>query len=191
MTKASAFAECALLGKWDKYKYSVLDCQGFVEAVLKDIGIRKSDGSVYNWTGSNSMYRNFYQWRGSVEECIKQFGKIPIGAFVYIWESSGEQARGYTDGLGNAKHVGIYCGDNKVRDSTRSTKSKRDGVGTRTMEGFNRVTLFSGLDYELSTDYNTAVENLQDFLNNLVEFINSARDCAQRMEGLLNDLRRG
>lgn len=191
MIKSRVFADCALSSKWDKFKYTELDCQGFVEAVLKDIGIRKQDGTVYNWLGSNSMYRNFYQWRGSVEECINQFGQIPVGAFVYIWEPTGEQERAYFDGLGNAKHVGIYCGDNKVRDSTRSTKSKRDGVGTRTMDGFNRVTLFSGLDYELSTDYNTAVENLQDFLNNLVQFINSARDCAQRMEGLLNDLRRG
>ena len=182
MTEASAFAECALLGKWDKYKYSDLDCQGFVEAVLKDIGIRKSDGSVYNWTGSNSMYRNFYQWRGSVEECINKFGKIPIGAFVYIWQSSGEQERGYWDGLGNAKHVGIYCGDNIVRDSTRSTKTKRDGVGTRSLDGFNKVTLFSGLDYELSTDYNNSVDKL------LIS-INSVRKEIQRMEELINDLR--
>lgn len=182
MIKAGVFAECALSSKWNKFKYNELDCQGFVEAVLKDIGIRKSDGTIYNWLGSNSMYRNFYQWRGSVEECIKTFGKIPRGAFVYIWESSGEQQRAYFDGLGNAKHVGIYCGDNIVRDSTRSTKTKRDGVGTRSLDGFNKVTLFSGLDYELSTDYNNPVDKL------LIS-INSVRKEIQRMEELINDLR--
>lgn len=182
MIKAGVFAECALSSKWNKFQYSELDCQGFVEAVLKDIGIRKSDGTIYNWTGSNSMYRNFYQWRGSVEECINKFGKIPAGAFVYIWQSSGEKERGYTDGLGNAKHVGIYCGDNIVRDSTRSTKTKRDGVGTRSLDGFNKVTLFSGLDYELSTDYNNPVDKL------LIS-INSVRKEIQRMEDIINDLR--
>ena len=31
------FATDALLSKWDRYTYNVLDCQGFVEAVLKDV----------------------------------------------------------------------------------------------------------------------------------------------------------
>ena len=80
------FAECALLPKWDKYTYDRLDCQAFVEAVLKEIGVRKQDGSVYDWKGSNSMYRNYFSWRGTVDECIKKFGSLPIGAFVYIWK---------------------------------------------------------------------------------------------------------
>lgn len=180
MIKAAAFAECALLPKWDKYKYNQLDCQGYVEAVLKDIGIRKSDGSCYNWRGSNSMYRNFYSWRGSIEECIKNFGSVPLGAFVYIWDPSGEEDAGYHDGLGNAKHVGIVCGPDLVRDSTRSTKSKRDGVGSRTLAGFNRVTLFSGLDYDLSTDYNDPVDNL-------LITINKMREELKRMEVIIND----
>ena len=124
------------------------------------------------------MYRNFYSWRGSIEECIKTFGSVPLGAFAYIWEPGGAEVVGYTDGLGNAKHVGIVCGPDLVRDSTRSTKSKRDGVGSRTLAGFNRVTLFSGLDYELSTDYNEPVENL-------LIIINSMREQLKRMEDLI------
>lgn len=178
MIKASVFADCALLPKWDKYHYDQLDCQGFVEAVLKDIGIRKPDGSCYNWRGSNSMFRNFYSWRGTKEECIKHFGFVPVGAFVYIWAESGQAALGYTDSLGNAKHVGIYCGDNIVRDSTRSTKTKRDGVGSRSLNDFNMVTLFSGLDYDLSTDYNDPVDKL------LIS-INSMREDLKRMEVLI------
>lgn len=178
MIKASVFAECALLPKWDKYHYDQLDCQGFVEAVLKEIGIRKPNGSPYNWRGSNSMFRTYFSWRGSVEECVKKFGEIPVGAFVYIWDPTGETEVGYSDGLGNAKHVGIYCGPNTVRDSTRSTKTKRDGVGTRGIAGFNMVTLFSGLDYELSTDYNDPVDNL-------LITINSMRTELKRMEDLI------
>lgn len=178
MIKASQFAECALLPKWDKYTYDQLDCQAFVEAVLKDIGIRKANGNPYNWRGSNSMFRTYFSWRGSTDECIKKFGEIPLGAFVYIWDSTGESEVGYSDGLGNAKHVGIYCGLDTVRDSTRSTKTKRDGVGTRTLAGFNRVTLFSGLDYEFSTDYNDPVDKL-------LTSINSMREELKRMEELI------
>ena len=51
MKTGKEFADCALLPKWDKYKYDQLDCQAFVEEVLKDIGVVKSNGSPYNWRG--------------------------------------------------------------------------------------------------------------------------------------------
>ena len=82
MKTAIQFAECALLPKWDKYTYDKMDCQGFVERVLSDLGVRKPNGKPYDWRGSNSMYRNYYSWRGTTDECLKQFGKIPVGAFV-------------------------------------------------------------------------------------------------------------
>ena len=178
------FAECALLPKWDKYSYDRMDCQGFVEAVLKDIGIRKADGSVYDWRGSNSMYRNYYSWRGTVEECKAKFGKIPVGAFVYVWKKDG-QPETYKDNLGNFSHVGIYCGDDVVRDSTRSTKTHRDGVGTRTLSGFTYVSLFTGLDYSVTSSYNADVEavmaSIDRIHNELIE-----------LEGTLNEIfRRG
>lgn len=178
------FAKCALLPKWDKYKYSQLDCQGFVEEVLKDLGIRKADGSTYNWKGSNSMYRNYYSWRGTIDECIAKFGSVPVGAFVYVWKADGADAVGYHDGLGNCTHVGIYCGNNIVRDSTRSTKTKRDGVGTRTLEGFSRVTLFDNLDYFVTNSYNSTVDSLR-------KSINGIRNTLNDMEGMLNELFRG
>ena len=94
MKTAIQFAECALLPKWDKYTYDKMDCQGFVEAVLKDIGVRKPNGSVYDWRGSNSMYRNYFSWRGTVDECVKKFGSVPVGSFVYIWKETGEEEVG-------------------------------------------------------------------------------------------------
>ena len=173
-------AECALLPEWEKYSYDELDCQAFVEAVLARIGVRKKDGSLYNWRGSNSMYRNYYSWRGTVQECIERFGEIPLGAFVYIWKPTGEDEVGYSDKLGNCSHVGIYCGNGIVRDSTRSTKTKRNGVGSRSIEDFNRVTLFNELDYSANSLYNADVSSM-------METINSIRLELQRMEDMIYD----
>ena len=149
------FAECALLPKWDKYTYDRLDCQAFVEAVLKEIGVR-----------------------------IKKFGALPVGAFVYIWKETGEEEVGYKDGLGNCTHVGIYCGNDTVRDSTRSTKTGRNGVGTRSLKGFNRVTLFSGLDYSVTNSYNASIEKV-------MAIIDSIHNQLIDLEGTLNELFRG
>ena len=181
MVSASVFAENALLSKWDKYKYTDLDCQAFVEAVLKDIGVRKKNGEVYNWRGSNSMYRNCYVWRGTVAEAVKKFGAVPLGAFVYIWKPDGAEDVGYTDGLGNCSHVGIYCGNGIVRDSTRSTKTGRNGVGSRPLSDFNRVTLFEGLDYDINISYN-------DRVTGLLESINKIREELKRMEVTIYDI---
>lgn len=178
------FAECALLPKWDKFSYDRLDCQGFVEAVLKEIGVRKPDGKVYDWRGSNSMYRNYFSWRGTIDECKQKFGKIPDGAFVYVWKPDGEEEVGYHDGLGNCTHVGIFCGDNVVRDSTRSTKTGRNGVGTRTLDGFSRVTLFSALDYSVTNSYNSSVESI-------LACIDRIHNDLIDLEGKVNELFRG
>ena len=184
MKTGDQFADDALLSKWDKYKYDHLDCQAFVEAVLKDIGVRKPDGSVYNWTGSNSMYRNYYSWHGTVNECIEKYGIVPVGAFVYVWKPTGEPEQYKKDGLGNFSHVGIYCGNDIVRDSTRSTKTKRNGVGTRSMEGFTYVSLFSGLDYNTKDNYTASVTEVFQIID---EIHNKLID----LEGTLNELLRG
>ena len=110
-TTGKDMAEQAITGSYVGIPYSKLDCQAFVEQVLKDLGVRKSDGSPYNWKGSNSMWRNHITWKGTIEECKKKFGQIPLGAFLFLlkWDG-GEVERGYHDGLGNASHVGLYTG---------------------------------------------------------------------------------
>lgn len=142
------FAEQARSTKYNGIPYSELDCQAFVEEVLKDCGVRKQDGSVYNWKGSNSMWRNAFSWKGTIEECRRVFGDIPLGAWVISWANDGgEKEKGYNDGQGNAKHVGIYTGTPEaVRDSTRT--SKRDGVGYRNLSGFTHVGLPFMIDYQ-------------------------------------------
>ena len=97
-----------------------LDCQAFVEKVLDDLQVRKPDGTKYNWRGSNSMYRHYISWRGTIEECEKQFGRVPEGAFLFrVVDDDGEIPLGYTDGLGNARHVGLYVGLDMAMDSNR------------------------------------------------------------------------
>lgn len=96
-----AKAGCPYLGR----KYSEMDCQKFVERCLADIGLRK------NLAGSNAWFREcmLHGWVGSPEECKREFGMIPAGAFLFIHEfDGGEEKVGYHDGLGNASHIGIY-----------------------------------------------------------------------------------
>ena len=133
--------------------YSKLDCQGFVEQVLKDAGVRKPDGNPYNWRGSNSMWRNFISWRGTIDECVHKFGRIPQGAFLFLLKNDGdEQLKGYHDELGNASHVGLYIGDDEeypCMDSQelKGSKRKNAGVSRCKLSVFNRVGLMSMIDY--------------------------------------------
>lgn len=140
--KGTAYATQAMSDWYTGIPYSKLDCQGFVEEVLKDAGVRKPDGGIYNWKGSNSMWRNALAWKGTIDQCRTQFGEIPVGAWVFIVKrDGGEKEKGYNDNEGNAIHVGIYCRHQyqQVRDSTRTTY--RDGVGYRDLTGFTHVGL--------------------------------------------------
>ena len=171
------FTEQAKSSKYDKLTYSDCDCQAFVEKVLYDSGVRKPNGGAYNWKGSNDMWRNALDWRGSVEDCISIYGKVPDGAWVFILKyDGGEKDRGYNDGEGNAKHVGIYVGNDQVRDSTRSTKPKRDGVGYRPLSDFNMVGICKYLDYESNNKDNT-----HDKIISLINSIRAELDRIERM----------
>ena len=144
----TTYATQAQSDRYTGVPYSKLDCQAFVEEVLKDCGVRKPVGSVYNWKGSNSMWRNALRWKGTIEECRRLFNGIPLGAWVFIVKNDGgEVARGYHDNEGNASHVGIYCreGTEPVRDSTKT--AKRDGVGYRKLDGFTHVGLPTMITY--------------------------------------------
>ena len=87
--------------------YSKMDCQTFVENAMRQVGLDM------DLKGSNAWYREVRKngWVGSPEECKKKFGSIPKGAllFIHVFDG-GEVARGYKDGLGNAKHIGFKTG---------------------------------------------------------------------------------
>lgn len=147
-TTGQEVADQAVTGNYVGTPYSKLDCQGFVEQVLKDLGVRKPDGTPYNWRGSNSMFRNFIRWRGTIEECKKKFGTIPPGAFVFLVKhDGGEVKRGYNDGLGNATHVGLYIRANLCMDSQPT-----GGVTYRKISIFTHVGLMDMIDYSTSPE---------------------------------------
>lgn len=150
-TTGSAMAQQAKTGGYIGIPYSIMDCQAFVEQVLKDLGVRKKDGSVYNWRGSNSMWRNYINWRGTIEECKKKFGKIPDGAFMFLVKhDGGEKEKGYDDNLGNASHVGLYVSgpDYPCMDS-QELKGRRPNAGVAycNLNVFTHVGLMSMIDY--------------------------------------------
>lgn len=124
--------------------YSKMDCQAFVEKCLEDIGISR------NLAGSNAWYRAM-TWTGSPEECVKTFGKIPPGAFLFILKDDGNEPERYkADGIGNASHIGIYTaiGLNAINSSATNKgvcESKFKGKSIR--GGWNRVGLWDAIDY--------------------------------------------
>lgn len=167
MPKGSELARagCPYLGT----KYSVMDCQAFVEKCLADIGLRK------DLAGSNAWYRFVMSngWIGSPEECKAMFGRIPPGAFLFILSHNGKEPEKYQgDGIGNASHIGIYtgmtgkqmveiainAGDEKAADfnfgdGAIHSSSKREAVATSKFAGksisggWNRVGLWNAISY--------------------------------------------
>lgn len=123
--RAEQFAHQAIAGNYLGIPYEVLDCQGLVEKVLADCGvINPKTGKPYNWTGSNKMWRTALSWKGTYDECIRKYGKVPDGAWLFhvVWDG-GEKERGYNDNEGNAKHVGI-----KISGAADSIHSTNGGV---------------------------------------------------------------
>lgn len=167
MHTGAEYAAQAKLAKYDKLKYSDVDCQAFCELVLKDIGVRAADGKAYNWKGSNDIARNATSWIGTKDECIRIFGSVPLGSWAFIWDGTTgkEKERGYYDGLGNYSHIGIYVGNDIVRDSTRYKDSKgnyiRDGVANRNLSAFNRIGLAKMLDFNNEIQYNNHDEMIK------------------------------
>lgn len=143
MIKAEYFAYQARNGGYIGTPYKVLDCQGFLEKVLKDCGY------THNWRGSNHMWRDALRWKGSREEYKETFGAdIVPGMWVFGWKNDGgEKKRGYQDTEGNAYHVGIYIGSGEVIHSTSG------GVQISPMDDkrFNRVALAAMIDYSADT----------------------------------------
>ena len=176
------YAEQAKNQKYNSLTYDDVDCQAFCELILKDIGIRNSAGKAYNWKGSNDIARNACSWLGTKEECIKQFGQIPLGAWAFIWENKTgkEKERGYTDGKGNYSHIGIYIGNDIVRDSTRYKNSSgeyvRNGPGNRSLSAFNIIGLAAMLDFGSNIEYNQNVDARE-----LIRVIREKLDELERM----------
>ena len=129
--------------------YRKMDCQAFVEWCLRQCGLKK------DLAGSNAWYREVMRngWVGTPEACMKQFGKVPAGAFLFIHASDGgEERRGYRDGLGNASHIGIVTG--KGEGAIHSSSSRGCVAESRFRNktvpngGWNRVGLWNQVAYD-------------------------------------------
>ena len=133
--------------------YSQMDCQAFIEWCLRQCGLNK------DLAGSNAWYREVMK-NGTImtpEECVKQLGCVPKGAFLFIHAfDGGEEKRGYHDGLGNASHIGI-CTGNKGEGAIHSSAS-RECVAESVFHGktiknggWNAVGLWNKVSYDYGT----------------------------------------
>ena len=129
--------------------YSEMDCQAFVEGCLRQCGFNK------NLAGSNAWYREVRK-NGAVltpEECVKQLGCVPKGAFLFILKfDGGEEKVGYHDKLGNADHIGICTmprGKGAINSSyTNQCVCESIFKGKSINGGWNRVGLWNQVAYD-------------------------------------------
>ena len=129
--------------------YSEMDCQAFVEWCLRQCGMNK------DLAGSNAWYREVMK-NGAImspEECVRQLGCVPEGAFLFIHAfDGGEPAKYRGDGLGNASHIGLCTGkrgegaiaSSKSRGCVAESKFK----GKTINGGWNAVGLWDKVDYD-------------------------------------------
>lgn len=135
--------------------YSEMDCQAFVEWCLQQCGMNK------DLAGSNAWYREVMK-NGAImspEECVKELGCVPAGAFLFIHAyDGGEPSKYHGDGLGDASHIGICTGtrgegaiaSSKSRGCVAESKFK----GKTINGGWNKVGLWDQVSY----DYGGGVE---------------------------------
>lgn len=133
--------------------YSEMDCQAFVEWCLRQCGCNK------DLAGSNAWYREVLK-NGvilSPEECVRQLGCVPKGAFLFIHAfDGGEPSKYHGDGIGNASHIGL-CTIPRGEGAINSSKS-RGGVCESKFKkksisgGWNKVGLWNQVEYDYGGD---------------------------------------
>ena len=130
--------------------YSEMDCQAFVEWCLRQCGLDK------NLAGSNAWYREVRN-HGEVmtpEECVRELGTVPPGAFLFIVEhDGGEPAKYKPDGLGNASHIGIVTGkgEGAIHSSASRGCVAESKFQNRTISGgWNMVGLYDQVVFDFT-----------------------------------------
>ena len=141
--------------------YTQMDCYKYVQTVWRDIQAVLSSDTLCNpisqWgtAGTNTLWRQNISpypiwtfdttspdnqnptpvlwWKGTIAECIAEYGEIPAGALLFhqIGEDDNPRIPNYYrgDGIGNFAHVGIYIGNNEVMQSGGRDSSSVPGGG--------------------------------------------------------------
>lgn len=129
--------------------YSQMDCQAFVEWCLRQCGCNK------DLAGSNAWYREVMN-HGRIltpEECVKELGCVPKGAFLFIHAyDGGEPSKYKSDGLGNASHIGLCTmpmGEGAIASSaSRGCVAESKFKGKSINGGWNKVGLWDQVSYD-------------------------------------------
>ncbi len=129
--------------------YSEMDCQAFVEWCIAQCGEK------IDLRGSNAWYRECIK-NGAVmspEECVRELGTVPAGAFLFIHAyDGGEEKVGYHDGLGNASHIGLVTGQGQGAIHSSSSKGcvceSKFQNKTIPNGGWNMVGLWNHVSYD-------------------------------------------
>ena len=123
-------------------------------------GMSKSE---VNKAGTNEHIRESTKWFGTVEECVSLFGRVPEGAWIYIW-TAGYNAD-YNDQLGTASHMGQLLDDGRVLNASYSNQ--------KVMISSNRVTTKSipngGWNAVLLPKYIRFPDDIEQILGNTYE----------------------
>ena len=141
--------------------YTQMDCYQFVQTVWRDIDAVSSTDKLCNpvsqWgtAGTNTLWRQNVSpyptwtfnttspdnqnptpvlwWKGTISDCIAEYGEIPAGALLFhqIGEDDNPRIPNYYrgDGIGNFAHVGIYIGNSEVMQSGGRDSSSVPGGG--------------------------------------------------------------
>lgn len=152
MVTAKRLADKALdaLKQTPRILYSELDCQGFVEWCVERIGGIKKD-----YRGSNDMYRNALTACYPLNSTEGKKALKPGAVLLIVAFDGGENDRYKADGLGNAKHIGIYTGA-KEAEVVHSSQTA-GGVAKSTLKNaWTHVGYYRGLDYDTDTSTETA-----------------------------------
>lgn len=167
-----------------------MDCQGLCEYLLIACGVPKKE---CNLSGSNAHWRACV-WRGTPEECAARFGRVPIGAWVFIVseEDGGAPAKYRGDGYGDANHMGVYLGNGVALHASASRGCVAESVfQERTVPngGWNRVGLPPWVDYGLEAG---GVESAPVGVVDVSRFYRVKRGClggaVRRLQTWLSDL---
>lgn len=125
-------------------------CDSLVEQCLANVGVN------CNWDGTNTLMRTpaDVAWIGTPEECVKTFGRIPLGACPMIHSDNGGEPSKYRgDGIGNYSHIGIKCRDPEGKGAIHASATAGQVACSKFQDktikngGWNRVLLLAVLDY--------------------------------------------